>query len=144
MADGYAGDVTPQQCWAALADDPRAALIDVRTAAEWTYVGIPDLSPLGKSTILTEWQSFPSMAVDPNFVDRVTAALGSDGPDKDKPLFLLCRSGVRSIAAAKALTAAGYTQCVNVLDGFEGPLDGHGHRGQKTGWKAEELPWLQR
>ena len=144
MAQGYEGDVTAQECWSSLADDPAAILVDVRTAAEWTYVGIPDLSPVGKTAILAEWQSFPSMAVDPAFTDRVTQTLSEASLDKQSRVFLLCRSGVRSIAAAQALTAAGFEHCFNVLDGFEGPPDVNGHRGTKAGWKAEELPWLQR
>ncbi|TFF19808.1 rhodanese-like domain-containing protein [Jiella endophytica] len=144
MAQGYEGDVTAQQCWSALSDDPSAVLVDVRTAAEWTYVGIPDLSPVGKTPVLAEWQSFPSMAVDPHFAERVAGALAEGSHDASSRVFLLCRSGVRSIAAARALTAAGYEHCFNVLDGFEGPPDENGHRGTRAGWKAEDLPWLQR
>ena len=144
MALAYEGDVTVQQCWSALSEDPAAILVDVRTAAEWTYVGIPDLSPIGKAPILAEWQSFPSMAVDPGFTQRVAAAVGETSGDNESRIFLLCRSGVRSIAAAKALTGAGFGHCFNVLDGFEGPPDESGHRGTKAGWKAEDLPWHQR
>ncbi|ORE92817.1 rhodanese-like domain-containing protein [Aurantimonas sp. 22II-16-19i] len=144
MATGYEGDVTVRQCWSALSDDPAAILVDVRTAAEWTYVGIPDLSPIGKAAVLAEWQSFPSMAVDPDFASRVTRAVVDGKRDQQSRVFLLCRSGVRSVAAARALTAAGFDHCFNVLDGFEGPPDENGHRGTKAGWKAEDLPWLQR
>lgn len=144
MAQGYEGDVTVQQCWSALSDDPKAVLIDVRTAAEWTYVGIPDLSPIAKTAVLVEWQSYPSMAVDPAFVERVAAALGDDPDGRDGKVFMLCRSGVRSVAAARALTSAGFGHCFNIVDGFEGSPDENGHRGRIAGWKAEGLPWLQR
>ncbi|NDW04475.1 rhodanese-like domain-containing protein [Jiella pacifica] len=144
MAQGYEGDVSVRQCWSVLADDPTAILVDVRTAAEWTYVGIPDLSPLAKTAVLVEWQSYPSMAVDPAFVERVEAALGEGPGKRDGQIFLLCRSGVRSVAAARALTAAGFEHCINILDGFEGAPDQNGHRGTIAGWKAEGLPWLQR
>ncbi|MBP0615959.1 rhodanese-like domain-containing protein [Jiella mangrovi] len=144
MAQGYEGDVTVRQCWANLSDDPAAVLIDVRTIAEWTYVGLPDLSPIGKAPILAEWQTFPSMTVDPGFAERVTKAVTEASGDRASPLFLLCRSGVRSIAAAKALTAAGFEHCFNVVDGFEGSPDENGHRGRIAGWKAEDLPWIQR
>ncbi|MCE7028394.1 rhodanese-like domain-containing protein [Jiella avicenniae] len=144
MAQGYEGDVSVRQCWSDLAGDPAAILVDVRTAAEWTYVGIPDLSPLAKSAVLVEWQSYPSMAVDPDFVERVEAALGGGPGKSDGRIYLLCRSGVRSVAAARALTAAGFRHCINILDGFEGAPDQDGHRGTMAGWKAEGLPWLQR
>lgn len=144
MAQGYEGDVSVRQCWSVLADDPTAILVDVRTAAEWTYVGIPDLSPIAKTAVLVEWQSYPTMAVDPDFVARVEAALGNGPGMRDGQIHLLCRSGVRSVAAARALTAAGFEHCINILDGFEGAPDQNGHRGTIAGWKAEGLPWLQR
>ncbi|MBO0905138.1 rhodanese-like domain-containing protein [Jiella sonneratiae] len=144
MAQGYEGDVTVQECWTALSDDPAAVLVDVRTTAEWTYVGIPDLSSLGRAPVLAEWQSFPSMSVDPQFVQRVTAAVADQPEDRQRRVYLLCRSGARSVAAARALTAAGFEHCFNVLDGFEGGPDADGHRGTRSGWKAEGLPWSQR
>ncbi|MCQ0989436.1 rhodanese-like domain-containing protein [Jiella marina] len=144
MASGYRGDVTVGECWSALSEDPSAVLVDVRTAAEWTYVGIPDLSRLRQNPLLIEWQSFPSMEVDPDFAARVVVAVKERGGDQTTPIYFLCRSGVRSIASAKAATSAGFENCFNVIDGFEGPPDEDGHRGRKAGWKAEDLPWLQR
>ncbi|MCC4299939.1 rhodanese-like domain-containing protein [Aurantimonas coralicida] len=144
MNGEYKGDVTPKECWAALADTPDAVLVDVRTVAEWSYVGVPQLAPLGKAAILQEWQSFPSMAVDPDFAAKLARRIESEGGTRDTPVFFLCRSGVRSIASAVALTGAGYTNCFNVLDGFEGPPDEEAHRGRKAGWKAEGLPWVQK
>ena len=79
------------------------------------------------------------MQVNPEFVSALTGAL----TDKAAPLLFLCRSGVRSAAAAKAMTAAGYATCLNVSDGFEGPLDGDARRGTSRGWKASGLPWRQ-
>ena len=138
-ATGYAGDVTPATAWKILGELKNAMLIDVRTRAEWNYVGVPDLTGLGKKPGLVEWQVFPSMQVNPEFVDALSGAL----PDKAAPLLFLCRSGVRSVAAAKAMSAAGYSTCLNVADGFEGPLDAQGKRGAARGWKAAGLPWRQ-
>jgi rhodanese-related sulfurtransferase len=114
-------------------------LIDVRTRAEWNYVGLPDLSTLEKEPALIEWQVFPSMQPNADFV----AALSSTVADRSAPLLFLCRSGVRSAAAAKAMSAAGYSTCLNVSDGFEGPLDADAKRGAAGGWKAAGLPWRQ-
>ena len=114
-------------------------LIDVRTRAEWNYVGLPDLDSLGKKVALSQWQVYPSMQPNPQFVAELTAAL----PDRTAPLLFLCRSGARSAAAAKALTAAGYSSCFNVAEGFEGPLDAEAKRGRVGGWKAAGLPWRQ-
>ncbi len=139
MADDYAGDISPKQAWAMLAEEPDAVLVDVRTDAEWTYVGLPDLSSLGKRTIGVMWQSYPDMAVNGGFVDDVRKAELSP----DAAVLLLCRSGVRSRAAAIALTASGFRRCYNVADGFEGPCDARGHRGGAAGWKADGLPWEQ-
>jgi rhodanese-related sulfurtransferase len=136
----YAGDLGGREAWALLARESGAQLIDVRTAAEWNFVGLPDLSPLGRRTICIEWQSFPSGAPNPAFVAEASAAL--DGR-KDAPVLFLCRSGARSRAAAIAMTAAGFARAYNVAGGFEGDLDGERHRGTTNGWKASGLPWTQ-
>lgn len=139
----YAGDVAPAAAWATLQSDVQAALVDVRTVAEWSFVGVADLSAVAKRPIFQEWQTFPSMQVDPAFADRVAQALEAQGADRDAPVFFLCRSGARSQAAAAALAAQGYTRCFNVEGGFEGPLDAHRRRGAVAGWKADGLPWSQ-
>jgi len=105
------------------------------------YVGIPDLGPLGKRAILVEWQTFPDQTVDPRFAERLASELGALGVQLDDDLFFICRSGSRSLAAAKAMAAEGYRACHNVAGGFEGPLDDERHR--VGGWKAAGLPWLQ-
>lgn len=138
-ASGYAGDVTPTVAWKILGERKDAILIDVRTRAEWNYVGVPDLAGLDKKLGLVEWQVFPTMQVNPEFV----AALSGAVADKSAPVLFLCRSGVRSVAAAKAMAAAGYSTCLNVADGFEGPLDAQAKRGATRGWKAVGLPWRQ-
>jgi rhodanese-related sulfurtransferase len=101
------------------------------------------LSSIGKRPVLVEWQDFPASRVNQAFVDRVTEALTAIGANKDSELLFLCRSGGRSLSAARAMTAAGYTRCRNVADGFEGPLDPNRHRGSLGGWKARRLPWVQ-
>ena len=118
-------------------------MIDVRTRAEWNYVGVPDLSRLNKQPILAEWQRYPDMQVDPGFTDGVVGELERRGVGKAAPLLFLCRSGARSLAAARALTAAGFTSCFNISDGFEGPLDPDAHRNTIAGWRASGLPWRQ-
>jgi rhodanese-related sulfurtransferase len=138
-ASGYAGNVSPRTAWQILKEQKNAVLIDVRTRAEWTYVGLPDLNEVGRKPALVEWQVFPGMQINPDFV----ASLSGEIADKTAPLLFLCRSGVRSAAAAKAMTAAGYSTCFNVADGFEGPLDGEARRGSSGGWKAAGLPWRQ-
>jgi len=138
-AAGYAGNVSPSVALQILGENKAAVLIDVRTRAEWAYVGLPELTSIGKEPALLEWQVFPSMQVNPEFVTALGAAIA----DKDTPLLFLCRSGVRSAAAAKAMTAAGFSTCLNVSDGFEGPMDAQGKRGSQAGWKAAGLPWRQ-
>jgi rhodanese-related sulfurtransferase len=115
----------------------------VRTRAEWTYVGIPDLGPLGKRTVLVEWQAFPDQSVDPRFAERLANELKALGVQSDDDLFFICRSGSRSLAAARAMAEIGYRACHNVTEGFEGPLDDARHRGGLSGWKAAGLPWQQ-
>lgn len=135
----YAGDVSPSQAWQMLSQDKPARLVDVRTRPEWGFVGVPDLSSLGKKTMFLSWQDYPAMQINAAFVAEVAKAI----PDKDAPILFLCRSGARSKAAAMALTAAGYGHCYNVSEGFEGALDAEHHRGRAGGWKAAGLPWVQ-
>lgn len=135
----YAGDISATEAWEKLTADPNAQVVDVRTMAEWNFVGLPDLSGLGRRVHCVEWQSFPSGAPNPGFVAEAAGVLS----DKAAPVLLLCRSGARSRAAAIALTRAGFGQAFNIAGGFEGDIDGQGHRGHRNGWKADGLPWRQ-
>ncbi len=134
----YAGDITPQQSWELLRTNPDAVLVDVRTGAEWTWVGVPDLSEVGREVVFVEWNRNDGQRNE-NFVADLTAAGVTPG---ERPVVFLCRSGKRSIPAAEAATAAGIGPSYNMLEGFEGQLDERGHRGG-TGWRAEGLPWKQ-
>ena len=134
----YAGDITPEEAWKLLTDDPEAVLVDCRTDAEWRFVGVADLSSLDREVVYVEWNSSDGRHND-NFVGDLKAAGVTPG---DRPVVFLCRSGNRSIGAAEASTEAGIAPSYNVLDGFEGNLDEHRHRGG-TGWKAVGLPWRQ-
>src|ERR1700712_4698864 len=116
----YAGDLSAQEAWTLLESDPKAQLVDVRTQAEWNFVGLPDVGSLGRKVALVEWQMFPTMQVNPDFVAATEQVSGSD---KSVPVLFLCRSGARSRSAAMALTQAGYTRAYNVAGGFEGDLD---------------------
>jgi rhodanese-related sulfurtransferase len=140
---GYAGDLLAVDAYALLEGDASAVLIDVRTSAEWAYVGTPDIHALGKAPLFLEWQSYPSMAVDADFAARLDALLHAEGVERGAPLVFLCRSGARSRNAAIAMTNAGWGPCFNISDGFEGPLDGSRRRGGAGGWKAGGLPWTQ-
>lgn len=132
----YAGDVSPQDAYETLRANPEATLVDVRTSAEWTYVGLPDLRAVGSDLVCVEWQSFPDRQTDHDFLKHLRDEGVTEGP-----VYFLCRSGVRSRAAAEVAQAAGY-EAFNVLDGFEGPLDPDGHR-SVSGWKNVGLPWCQ-
>jgi len=140
---GYAGDVSVIDAYSMLEEDESAVLVDVRTKAEWTYVGAPDLSSIGKETIFVEWQEFPSGKIAPDFAANLLKILGAREVSATAPILFLCRSGARSRAAAIALTQAGQERCYNIADGFEGPLDDKRKRGAVGGWKARGLPWAQ-
>lgn len=135
----YAGDVLPSRAWEMLGAEADAVLIDVRTPAEWNYVGVPDLGTLSKKPVFLPWLFFPSMEVNTQFAEALEGAhLGQNAP-----LLFLCRSGVRSRAAAVAMTGRGYTRCYNIASGFEGDPDPTRHRGTVNGWKVDGLPWVQ-
>lgn len=143
QASNRVEDVPVVEVWERLSRDNSAVLIDVRTRSEWAFVGLPDLSGLGRRALTVEWQSFPDNRIDPAFAQRVSELLQASGAGKDSELFFICRSGSRSRAAAEAMMAAGFARCRNVAEGFEGPLDTHRHRGKTSGWKAAGLPWVQ-
>ena len=142
-AQPFAGDISPEEAWTLLQAQPAARLVDVRTAPEWTFVGLPDLEQLGREPICVEWQKFPSMEINQSFVDDVQKALRSSREPEDTPLLFICRSGGRSRAAATKMAQAGFRRAYNVAGGFEGDLDSERHRGSQSGWKARGLPWKQ-
>ncbi len=130
MAKGYAGDVTPQLAfeWWKQGD---AVLVDVRTDAEREWVGfIPGAVPLA-------WKQWPGMAINAVFDEGIKAAV-----PPGKKVVLLCRSGVRSIAAARRASELGI-EAYNILEGFEGDPDENGQRGHRGGWRKRGLPWRQ-
>lgn len=136
-------DVTVREVWDRLSRDRSSVLIDVRTRAEWAYVGLPDVSSLGKQVVLVEWQTFPDNRIDAGFAAKLIEILDRSGVEKGAELFFICRSGGRSRMAAEVMVAAGYPRCRNVMEGFEGPLDSERHRGRVSGWKVAGLPWVQ-
>jgi len=128
----YSGDVSPTDTYKALVEQKNSVLVDVRTPAEWSYVGLPAINGL----IQVSWPPTPEA---PNFVENFTQF----GIAKDTHIYIICRSGVRSAGAAHELTAAGYKTCYNVAQGFEGDRNNEGHRGTIGGWKVAGLPWIQ-
>ncbi|MBH0778137.1 rhodanese-like domain-containing protein [Nocardia bovistercoris] len=135
----YAGDITPSQAWEILRDNENAVLVDVRTEAEWRFVGVPDTSGIDRPTHLIEWVD-SNGARNPRFADQLGKAL--EGRGADAPVVFLCRSGQRSANAATIATQLGIAPSYNVVQGFEGGLDATGHRGGE-GWRADGLPWRQ-
>lgn len=134
---GFHGNISPQDTWQALEARPHAVLLDVRSSAEWAFVGEPDLSTLNQTLLRIEWQIFPGMQPNPAFLEQFRAA----GVDPTQPIYVVCRSGVRSRLAALLLAEQGY-ETWNVADGFEGQLSTQNHRGV-GGWRAVGLPWKQ-
>ncbi len=141
--NGYAADLSPRGTWERLAEDPNAQLIDVRSGAEWAYVGAPDLTELGKEVIFVSWREFPGQQINQEFSGQMTARLDALGLGPATPLFFICRSGQRSRSTARLMTEGGYGQCYNVEHGFEGDPDRERHRGRINGWKVDGLPWRQ-
>ena len=136
MSGRFEGDVSPQEAWLALVQDGSAVLLDVRTPAEWDQVGIPDLSSLGRPLIQVDWQRFPPADRRRKFVAEVAAR----GITPSQPVFVICRSGVRSKAAGEALAGTGFVT-FNVADGFEGKPVFPGSPVTSGGWKGAGLPW---
>ena len=126
-------NLNPQQTWNLWQEHSNALLVDVRTMMEHVFVGHPP------GAIHIAWKEAPDWQMNSHFVSEVE----KHQLDKTAPVVLLCRSGQRSLEAAMALQAAGFTHLVNIVDGFEGPLDQQQHRGQIAGWRHDGLPWRQ-
>jgi len=124
----------PLAAHALLQENPQAVLVDCRTEIEHMYVG----HPAGAEHVA--WQEGPDWDVDPEFVDKVKHLVRND---LNRPVLIICRSGQRSIHAGDALETAGFSHVINVLEGFEGPLDENYHRGTLGGWRFRGLPWFQ-
>jgi rhodanese-related sulfurtransferase len=140
---GYAGHLSIADAYAVLREDEKSILVDVGAQPEWTDVGVPDLGALGKTPIFQEWHVYPSMQVAADFTPRLEAALTARGADRSTPAPFTRRSGVRSRAAAIALTSAGWARRCDIVEGFEGGLDETRKRGALGGWRAGGLPWTQ-
>lgn len=128
----YEGALTPREAHELMQLTPRARLIDVRTRAELDWVGrVP-------SAIEIEWQDWPAKSPNPYFLQTLRHSVTSESL-----LLFLCRSGQRSANAARAATEAGFPDCYNILEGFEGNKDANGQRNRVGGWRHAGLPWHQ-
>ncbi len=126
-------DLNPIQCWDFLQGNPNAIMVDVRTTIEHSFVGHPP------DAIHIAWKEFPGMKLNEQFIEQINSIVS----DKSISILLLCRSGVRSLAAANALDEEGYLHLINIVEGFEGELDAEQHRGNINGWRFYDLPWVQ-
>jgi rhodanese-related sulfurtransferase len=128
----YRGALLPSEAYYLMQHLPGALLVDVRTAAEWQFVGVVP------KALCIEWRMFPGMQLNDGFVETLQQHAAPD-----TPLMFLCRSGVRSDEAARVALEAGYRDVFNVLEGFEGDKDAASQRGHLNGWMARGLPWVQ-
>ncbi|MBZ0128559.1 MAG: rhodanese-like domain-containing protein [Rhodobacteraceae bacterium] len=141
----FVTEVLPHEAWESLKTEPNSVLVDVRTKAEWSYVGCPNLDSIDRELIRVEWLAFPDMSVNPEFTGELFSHFGDRFPAR---IFFICRSGVRSLDAAEYVAdilreIGRKAVCVNVEEGFEGDLDESRHRGNQNGWKQRGLPWRQ-
>lgn len=135
----YAGEVFSLDAYEFIKENV-AVVVDVRTAPEWQFVGVPDLSETVSQLINLSWKTYPNFAPNQQFAEVLIA---EENITKDTPIFFLCRSGGRSLDAAVAMTALGYKYCFNISGGFEGEPNEAGQRGTKNCWKSANLPWGQ-
>ena len=132
-------EISPPEAWEILKSDSKAVLLDVRSRVEFEFVGHPI------NAIHVPWQEAPDWQVDPDFVNKVRNTLSEVTEDRPEglPIFALCRSGARSMAAAQVLAEQGFANVTNVAEGFEGDKDADKHRGNINGWRFHGLPWEQ-
>ena len=138
-------DLSPEDAWAELKSNDKAALVDCRTLQEWHAIGTPDLSDIDRAMYLVEWRKAPDMAVNTTFLQQLDEATGSAYPEK---LFFICRSGVRSKEAATIVQEtlskkSILCECINVAEGFEGIQTLEIVAAGTSGWRNKNLPWVQ-
>ena len=139
MEFNYAGDLSPQNTWDEVKNNDNCFLVDCRSSAEWSLIGVPNLDSIGKKVVFVEWQIYPTMEKNSKFLQEISES----GIEKDSKIIFLCRSGARSRSAAEFLTSHGYKECYNCMEGFEGSHNEFGQRGKQNGWKFADLPWNQ-
>jgi len=126
----YAGALTPREAYEIWQLAPGSRLVDVRTRAEWDWVGrIP-------GAIEIEWMSYPDNRPNTHFLAQLKQQV-----DPEALVMFICRSGARSHNAAALAGEAMRLECYNVLEGFEGDKDALGQRGKVGGWRCAGLPW---
>jgi rhodanese-related sulfurtransferase len=131
----YAGALSPVESLELLKLDPSARLVDVRTRAELDWVGRPQIP--AEQYLHIEWTKYPGGVPNAEFVEQLRAAM-----EPDTTIVFLCRSAARSKLAAVAAANAGFTKAYDLLEGFEGDKDSHGHRKLVNGWCLRGLPWI--
>ncbi len=127
------------EAWEMLKTDKNSQLIDIRTEEEWRLIGIPNLTSINKKVVFLSWQIWPEMEINNSFMQTINKIV----EDKEIALLFICRSGGRSSQAANAVQQAGYRNCYNICDGFEGKLSNDRQRSSSNGWKFNNLPWIQ-
>ena len=140
LASGFKGDISPAQAWEILKSEENSVLVDVRTPAEWMFIGEPDLSSLNKEVIRIPWRLYPSFMINSEFSDMFS----HENIPQNVSVLFLCRSGGRSLDAAIAIAQSGWKICYNIEGGFEGEPNAEGHRSTTSGWKFSALPWGQK
>lgn len=126
--------LTPTQTWAFIQETPDAIFVDIRMEIESMYVGRPP------KAINIPWYEYPDFETRPA---AFAAAVQNEVINKDQAVILICRSGSRTLDAGEALMHAGFTNLINVVNGFEGDLDANDHRSTVNGWRHAGLPWEQ-
>ncbi len=141
MSENMPKDLTPQQAWQLIQDDPRAILVDIRSSMEFLFVGHP------RGAVHVPWIDEPDWMINPDFVTDIRKlVLGGVICTEDEgcaPIILICRSGKRSLEAGHVLLEAGFNRVFHVGEGFEGDLDDDHHRSTQGGWRFHGLPWEQ-
>jgi rhodanese-related sulfurtransferase len=141
MTDTGVQTISSKQAWDMIEQNPKTLLVDVRSHMEFLFIG----HPVG--AINVPWIDEPDWIINPNFVREVRqlilGGVSHDGSFEDVPIFLICRSGRRSLEAGRLLVEKGFNEVYNIADGFEGELDDHHHRSTLGGWRYEGLPWEQ-
>ncbi len=124
----------PREAWEFLQQQPTALFLDVRMEIESLYVGRPP------GVVNVPWYEYPDLVPDPS---RFVRLVEEEAGDKARTLLLICRSGKRTLDAGQALEAAGFSDVINVLHGFEGELNDQFQRSTLNGWRFDGLPWEQ-
>ncbi|WP_319380458.1 rhodanese-like domain-containing protein [Thiomicrorhabdus sp.] len=133
--------ITAENTYKWMKEDDSVILVDVRTPAEWQFVGYTPMAQIMIPSVFFKYDGVDDKkpryrsVLNEKFISEFEEKLFDLDADKNTPFVVMCRSGAtRAQPAAKMLDQYGYKNVYIMTDGFEG---GKMKDGDKQGWRLK-------